>query len=197
MDPYFTKVKHKIGPLSKCIYEKNDYNGKIHTRLIIYKTLIKNKSGVSIAEWLIVLMFLLIVFLVIVFISAILLIIMSKMPASYLQDCRGRSCFPNIGLKCIDNKCQCKTGHYYESKCLSKKPLNEHCRNTNECMDNKGLICYNGICQCNKAFYWNGNTCKAKKSYGNLCNRGECLDSHMLECNSSGICSCNENRFVF
>lgn len=178
-----------------CIHESENFNGIIHTKLMILKQKKPLINGVRVPRWAIVIGFLILGLLLCILGASIYLSFFGKPPAPYGENCKGRSCFPNINLKCINNTCQCLKNEYFSNKCVKKGAYMESCNRLYQCETEKGLGCFNGKCKCNTTNYWNGKLCTAKKLYGDICKSNECDDNLMLVCNSNGVCSCNEDRF--
>jgi hypothetical protein len=177
-----------------CVFERTNFNGVIQTKLRIVRKEKPLINGVKLQRWNLVIYILVISLLSAILGASIHLGFFSKPPASYGENCQGRSCFSNINLKCINNTCQCLKNEYYSDKCIKKGINMETCNRMYQCETEKGLICLNGKCQCNSTHYWKDKLCMAKKSFGENCGSEKCSDDLMLVCDSNGICSCSEER---
>lgn len=177
------------------VSERENYNGIIESRVIIVKKLNELKPGyIRVPKWVLIALAASIVFLTIILISACLILFNTKKPANYLDNCTGRSCFPNLGLKCIEGKCKCDKGKYFTNKCMDKKTNGAFCDYSYQCV--RELECKNGKCQCKSGQYWNGVRCSMSKSYGEICTQSECTSSVYLTCDAAnGICICPSTRF--
>lgn len=185
-----------LGVVYKTIYDEyNYYDGPVQSRTIIIKKNTPLKPGyMSIPKWKLVLIFLTIIFLTIILISGSLVLLSSKGPAGYLYDCKSRSCFPNLGLKCVEGKCQCENEQFFTKICLNKKTNGAACGNSDQCLSS--LECRNGICQCASNEYWDGIKCSKMRSYLESCSKNECSSRNYLYCNTTfGSCICPNSRF--
>jgi hypothetical protein len=177
-------MSNKIGITRKKIYDKEKNDGLVQSRIIIFKKSTVLKPGyVRVPKWILFALGTTIVLLSIILVSACFILFNKKEPATHLGDCNGRSCFPNLGLKCIEGKCQCEDGKYFTNKCNGKKANSAFCGHSNQCMS--GLECKNGKCQCKLGEYWNGARCSSSKSHLETCSKNECLTSGHLYCNST------------
>lgn len=142
---------------------------------------------------------------VISFISISLLIViftctvgLSHYAAVYDQNCIDRSCNKQLDLQCINGKCQCKQGYYYEKGCMQKKSYLEKCNTKlRNCMNGTNLVCRDGVCKCDNLRYWNGRECITRSTYDERCYNSdrECLNDALLVCDLSiNKCVCPLNR---
>jgi hypothetical protein len=177
------------------VYTRYHFNGKIRTKVVIVKNIKTVKPGfIAIPKPYLAALGTLLFFFSIVFISACVILLNPKPAANFLGNCQGRSCFPNLGLKCKDNICQCESNQYFNKKCFPKKNDGSFCSISNQCA--KDLICLNGKCQCNSNKYWTGLKCLPSKSHRENCTHNECNTKAYLYCDTTlGLCLCNDSRF--
>lgn len=178
----------------KVVYERDHFNGQIHTKtLIVLNNKVKKNN---IPSWVGVLLVSLAIFLSIILITACVVLLNARRPGLFNEDCVRRSCETSLGLKCINSTCQCQSDQFYLKKCHSMKKYGEFCQNiVKQCVH--GLECFNGKCSCNQQYFWSGLKCEKTGSYGDNCEIKKCDESRMLTCNSkSNLCLCNDtSRF--
>lgn len=129
------------------IYNEDNFNGIISSKMVVIKNTKSLKPGfIAVPKIHLVALGGVFTLLSIILIAACVILLNTRGPAGYHENCQGRSCFPNLGLKCKDNLCQCETNQYFNKKCFSKKSFGSFCANSNQCIDS--LICFSGKCQC-------------------------------------------------
>ena len=181
------------------VHQSVGENGKLNSALR-YVFPVDKTNGVLIPKWLLVTASLIATSVLITLVAAIVVVVLAPRNALYLENCAGRSCIPNFGLKCINKTCQCTTGYIYINKCTSKINYMEKCLSLNNCMDSANLVCLNGVCMCNSTAYWNNkkSTCINKGNISAACSSNDqCLGNLMITCNiQQGICGCDSTRLV-
>ena len=180
----------------KKIWEKDSSNDDLISKISIFKTVQENsKFSVLVPKWLVWLMLFGLLTLFTILLAALLMALFSRKPGLYLEDCKFRSCAPNLNLKCIDQICNCTENQYFLKGCHEKKDHLKLCQLQMQCKSN--LMCRGGACNCNESDYWNGNMCVARHSYNEMCLSEQCLESSFLFCSSSSnVCLCPQNRFI-
>lgn len=179
----------------KIIHENDAYHNGLFSKLFVLKSFSNLKNYIMVPKWAIFISSLFYAALLGVLIAAVCILLFSRRPGVYLEDCQHRSCAPGLNLKCINDMCQCKNDQFYLKKCIDKKTHSEFCQNSTQSQCKDGLICIGGKCQCNETLYWNGGKCLMRKTIRETCNGDQCLYDSFLNCdNQTKICICDNTR---
>ena len=170
----------------KSIYQFIDRNAK------------RDKKYFYIPKWLFISCTSIITFVFLIQLVGIIILAMAKRHGLYGENCVARSCNNNIGLKCINQTCQCEPGYFYIDKCTLKREYFEKCFFTSDCKDAAKMTCTNGVCSCNSTQFWNGRSCVNQITFEKTCsNSSQCHTNLLLYCNTAqGICTCPANRYT-
>lgn len=159
----------------------------------------KNKYC-AIPFWQMVMIALGLIAIAIILSAALFIEFNSKRPGLYNESCVGRSCKGGLGLKCINQLCQCQSNQYYVIGCTKKKDYMELCNgNLDSCVDGKNMSCLNGYCMCDYSSYWDGKVCLTMKKYGEKCTSDEnCNKDLLLTCDKTRMkCYCSSDRYEY
>ena len=172
-----------------------DKKGNLQS-VIQYKFPKEEIKGFQVPKWTLVTGSLIVLSILIILIAAIVVVVFAPRDALHTENCKGRSCIKNFGLKCINNTCLCPSEYVYIDKCTLRKNYLDNCVYRTSCKEGTNLMCIDGICKCNSTSYWDGKACLNKGKYNSICsNSSQCLTNSILYCDKSlGKCACDATR---
>ncbi|XP_069140312.1 uncharacterized protein [Argopecten irradians] len=117
-----------------------------------------------------------------------------KKEPTYHEKCEPEHDCKTGELHCINNRCDCVTGFYWnkeEKSCTKRPSYNQSCTDTTGCFGD--LSCQGNTCRCNDEtlLFWNGNemNCTDRQGFNMPCtNRTMCI--HGLICSERHVCRC-------
>ncbi|XP_069140307.1 scavenger receptor cysteine-rich type 1 protein M160-like isoform X2 [Argopecten irradians] len=122
-----------------------------------------------------------------------------KKEPTYHEKCEPEHDCKTGELHCINNRCDCVTGFYWnkeEKSCTKRPSYNQSCTDTTGCFGD--LSCQGNTCRCNDEtlLFWNGNemNCTDRGEFNTTCSdRTKCIIG--LTCTENHVCRCeNETK---
>ena len=177
------------------VFKTFDENGNLQS-VIQYKFPKKEINGFQVPKWTLVTGSLMVLSILITLIAAIVVVVLAPRNALHNENCKARSCIGNLGLKCINNTCECPPEYVYIDKCRLRQNYLENCASPNSCKEGKNLTCIDGVCKCNSKSYWDGKVCLKTGTYNSKCSDSiQCFTNSILYCDKSlGKCACDTAR---